>query len=317
MVVTMTEPYLEILDHNRILRVNTTCPFSDMMNPGSYVYLPNAVDIPAGDIKDGMVMIPLDPNHMVTLNVSFPIDTPTTVRLPYYYLAEANRYLNYKGGAIKNKEGYVNTNDKTQHYTEGVFARVSNEYTSNFYNERVITHSSDADFVYFTYFLEGQRTYQIGYSGTNFSNYTFNIVGNELEVYGPDDYLIGIIAHNKLGDTGDYTFTAPRTGFYRVKLYNPFGNNFGTESLIISFRLNYIKCLEQQDNDPWGKMQYVKGNGHYDATSGTGNFSLSINDYPFIDEEPSFESKIGYLWLYPTRFDNFIQYQEGSSNGDI
>ena len=70
----MTEPYLEILDHNRILRVNTSCPFVDMMNPGNYVYLPNAVDIPAGDIKDGMVMIPLDPQHMVTLNVSFPTD---------------------------------------------------------------------------------------------------------------------------------------------------------------------------------------------------------------------------------------------------
>lgn len=308
----MTEPYLEILDHNRILRVNTSCPFVDMMNPGNYIYLPNAVDIPAGDIKDGMVMIPLDPNHMVTLRVSFPTDS-AIYRYQNYVSVNDNpviqkiRGLADPSSPLQNNLRFDTADVIEENYwallvsNSGKYQRPDDpEY------QKTVSYTSESSVFPFTFFMEKNQKYQINFNG----NFLSNPVLSSLELYGPDDYFIGYIKEAQANQRLTYYFTPPRSGFYSVYFRLNLVSKFGTQSPTSTFIFNQFSVNKEEKKDPWGKIQYVKGNGHYDATSGSGNFSLTIDDYPFRDEDPEFESKIGYMWLYPSRFDNFVQYGE-------
>ncbi|WP_289146963.1 hypothetical protein [uncultured Megamonas sp.] len=306
----MTEPYLEILDHNRILRVNTSCPFVDMANPGSYVYLPNAVDIPAGDIKDGMVMIPLDPNHMVTLNVSFPTDN-TIYRYQNYVSINNNPVIQkipYNWNTPLQYNLRFSTGDRIEENYWALLVSNSFKYQrpSNPEYQDTVSLTSQSSVFPFTFFMEKNQKYQINFYGNFLSNPTFT----SLELYGPDDYFIGYIKDSGGDQRLTYYFTPPRSGFYSVYFRLNAVNKFGIQTPTSTFLFNQFSVNKEEKKDPWGKIQYVKGNGHYDEVSGIGKFDLQINDYPFRDEEPEMESKIGYLWLYPSRFDNFIQYGE-------
>lgn len=309
----MTEPYLEILDHNRILRVNTSCPFVDMMNPGNYIYLPNAVDIPAGDIKDGMVNIPLDPDYMVTLSVSFPTDN-TIYRYQNYVSINDNPVIQKVIGLDSTSSPLQNnlrfdTNDLIdENYWALLVSNSGKGQRPNDPEYRAISmiHNSKSSVFPFTFFMEKNQKYQINFYGNFLSNPTYT----SLELYGPDDYFIGYIKDSGGDQRLTYYFTPPRSGFYSVYFRLNFVSKSSIQAPTSTFLFNQFSVNKEEKKDPWGKIQYVKGNGHYDTTSGSGSFSLLINDYPFTDEDPEVESKIGYMWLYPSRFDNFVQYGE-------
>lgn len=309
----MTEPYLEILDHNRILRVNTSCPFVDTMNPGNYVYLPNAVDIPAGDIKDGMVMIPLDPEHMVTLHVSFPSDNPIYRYQNYVSINNnpvINKILNLTLPQIPLQDNLqFATGEKIEENYWALLVSNSPKYqrpSNPEHHSPSISLTSNSRVFPFTFFMEKNQKYQINFYGNFLSNPTFT----SLELYGPDDYFIGYIKDSGGDQRLTYYFTPPRSGFYSVYFRLNLVSKYSPQQPTSTFLFNQFSVNKEEKKDPWGKIQYVKGTGHYDEVSGFGNFDLQINDYPFRDEEPEDESKIGYIWLYPSRFDNFIQYGE-------
>ena len=302
----MTEPYLEILNGGQTLRVNTTCPFLDMMDDSKIVYLPNAVDIPAGNIKDGMAIIPLDPEYKNVLNVSFPSERDN-VRTCYSYIAPpegvADRFgcytstlydCGYPSARIYEEQAiqtakilsYPKIWSKMGKYRQSIY---SDMYYSNF------------NVVIIPYYLTGGKEYKVNFTG-NFQ--AFVGIDAVAYVFGLDGEVITKI--NKSTTSGSDTFIPERNGVYAIGFVTS-GNSggFPTNNQIQIYWSGLFNVQTSVHISPWGQVQYVKGMGRIDEVSGTGNFNLEINS----NQYDNYQSKIGALWLYPSRFDRFEQYE--------
>ena len=296
----MTEPYLEILNKGKTLRVNTSCPFKAMDGSDTPVYLPNPVDIDAGLIQDNNTIIPLDPEHKTTLMVSWPMYGSRQVRLPMLWQKEskANNTLGWKLGT----NSWYST-DISKNIDETYWAYYAQWHNANLKYKLQVSYTTEGGVLQFPYWLEAGKTYTVSGRGKNASQITTTIDGATIKLYTPDDTEVLTFPYATIGE-GETTFIAPRTGFYVIKIRYPFGTNFGlysgTGMLIQDFGVFGV-----EEDNPWGLVQYVKGMGSYDSESGSGSFRLEIDNNPF---DESMYSNIGYLYLYPQKFDHFIQY---------
>ena len=302
----MTEPYLEILNGGQTLRVNTTCPFLDMMDDSKTVYLPNAVDIPAGNIKDGMATIPLDPEYKNVLNVSFPSERDN-VQTCYSYIAPpevvADRFgcytLNlddcgYPQDRIYEEQGIQTATILS--YPE-IWSKMG-KYRQSIYSDMWL---SNFNVVIIPYYLTGGKEYKVNFTG-NFQ--AFVGIDAVAYVFGLDGEVITKI--NKSTTSGSDTFIPERNGVYAIGFVTS-GNSgsFATNNQIQIYWSGLFNVQTSNHIIPWGQVQYVKGMGRIDEVSGTGNFNLEINS----NQYDNYQSKIGALWLYPSRFDRFEQYE--------
>lgn len=306
----MTEPYLEILNKGKTLRVNTSCPFKAMDGSDTPIYLPNPVDIDAGLIQDNMSMIPLDPEHKTTLMVSWPMYGSRQVRLPMLWQKES-KAENTLGWNLGNDSNFWYPMDSGSRISEEDWAYYAQYNEANVEYRTQVSHDTDGGVLQFPYWLEAGKTYIITGRGRNTSSFSTGIDGATIKLYTPDDKEVLKFPYDTISQ-GEATFIAPRTGFYVIKIRYPFGTNFsiysGTAMDIKDFGVFGV-----EEEDPWGLVQYVKGSGSYDSVSGSGNFNLEINNYPF---DENMYSSIGYLYLYPQKFDHFIQYGEEGTNED-
>ena len=302
----MTEPYLEILNNGKTLRVNTSCPFKDMNGGSDPVFLPNPVDLDAGLIKDTMSIIPLDPEYKTTLNISWPMYGSRKVRLPMLWQKESK---------TKNTLGWPPgidswfSPDIGKNIDESYWAYYAQWHNANLEYRNQVTYNTEGGILQFPYWLEVGKTYTISCRGQNTSNISISVDGATIKMYGPDDTEVLNLPYETIKQS-EATFIAPRTGFYVIKIRYPFGTNFGLYSNT-GMRLKDFGVFGVEEDDPWGLVQYVKGMGSYDSESGSGHFRLEINNFPF---DESMYSNIGYLYLYPQNFDHFIQYGEEIQN---
>ena len=303
----MTEPYLEILNNGKTLRVNTSCPFKAMDGSDTPVYLPNPVDIDAGLIKDNGSIIPLDPEYKTTLMVNFPMYGSRQVRLPMLWQKEskAENTLGWQLGT----DGWYST-DISKNVDESYWAYYAQWHNANLEYSHPASYDTEGGVLQFPYWLEVGKTYTISCRGQNTSTITIGIDGATIKMYGPDDTEVLTLLHGMIGQ-GEATFIAPRTGFYVIRIRYPYGTNFGLYSEGPKMQIQDFGVFGVEEDDPWGLVQYVKGMGSYDSESGSGNFRLEINNTPF---DESMYSNIGYIYLYPQNFDHFIQYGEETQN---
>lgn len=301
----MTEPYMEILNNGKTLRVNTSCPFKDMNGGSDPVFLPNPVDLDAGLIKDNSSFIPLDPEHKTTLMVSWPMYGSRQVRLPMLWQKEskAENTLGWQLGT----DGWHST-DISKNVDESYWAYYAQRHNANLQYRAQVSYNTEGGILQFPYWLEVGKTYTISCRGQNTSNITASVNGATIKMYGPDDTEVLNLPHGTISQ-GEATFIAPRTGFYVIKIQYPFGTNFGLYSGT-GMMLQDFGVFGVEEDDPWGLVQYVKGRGSYDSETGSGSFILEINNFPFDENS----SSIGYIYLYPQNFDHFIQYGEDIQN---
>lgn len=302
----MTEPYLEILNNGKTLRVNTSCPFKAMDGSDTPVFLPNPVDIDAGLIKDRASIIPLDPEYLTTLKVSFPMYGSRQVRLPMLWQRES-KAKNTLGWQLGTDDWY--STDISKNVDESYWAYYAQWNNANLEYRTMVSYDTEGGVLQFPYWLEVGKTYTISCRGQNTSTITTTIDGATIKMYGPDDTEVLTLLHGMISQ-GEATFIAPRTGFYVIKIRYPFGTNIGVYSNT-RMTLQDFGVFGVIEEDPWGLVQYVKGMGSYDSETGSGNFRLEINNSPF---EESMYSSIGYIYLYPQNFDHFIQYGEDIQN---
>lgn len=304
----MTEPYLEILNKGKTLRVNTSCPFKAMDGSDTPVYLPNPVDIDAGLIQDNTSIIPLDPEYMTTLRVSWPMYGSRQVRLPMLWQREskADNTLGWQLGT----NSWFST-DISKNVDETYWAYYAQGHTANLKYRNQVSYNTEGGVLQFPYWLEAGKTYTVSGRGQNTSQITTNTNGATIKLYGPDDTVILNFPFGTISQ-GETTFIAPRTGFYVIKIRYPYGTNFGLYSNT-GMQIQNFGVFGVEEDDPWGLVQYVKGRGSYDSETGSGSFYLEINNTPFYE---GMYSNIGYLYLYPQNFDHFIQYGEEGTNED-
>ena len=309
----MTEPYLEILNGGQTLRVNTTCPFLDMMDDSKIVYLPNAVDIPAGNVKDGMATIPLDPEYKNVLNVSFPSERDN-VQTCYSVIAPPSIGFDRQGGMVNTLNDCGSPNGRTDEVEPGVGTDIRltypvlwskiNKYREELFSKFVPGTASayGCNVVIIPYYLIGGKEYKVNFTGniqvstssTRGVAYVFNLNGD----------LITKI--NKSATSGSATFIPERNGIYAIGfVVSGKGDNILDNFYVQIYWSGLFNVQTSVHTSPWGQVQYVKGMGRIDEVSGTGNFNLEINS----NQYDNYQSKIGALWLYPSRFDRFEQYE--------
>lgn len=303
----MTEPYLEILNKGKTLRVNTSCPFKAMDGSDTPVYLPNPVDIDAGLIQDNMSTIPLDPEYKTTLRVSFPQYGTVSTRIPMMWQKEA-KVTNIYNTWINDIDNWYNK-DISQKIGEEYWAYFAQWHTANLRLITPLSLNTSGGVLMFPYWFEAGKEYRITAAGQNVGNITETVDGAEFTIYTPDDKEVYKLPVAMTG-RGENTFIAPRTGFYNVKLKYPYGTNFGLMTNI-DMLIQDLSTYTNEELNPWGQIQYVKGMGSYDSKTGSGSFRLEINNTPF---DESMYSNIGYIYLYPQNFDHFIQYGEEIQN---
>lgn len=307
----MTEPYLEVLNGGQILRVNTSCPFVDMMNPGSYLYLPNAVDIDAGMIKDGMAIIPLDPERNNHLMIQFPMEQDSVRMVDDWYSLPYSVECRRLGFSTDfSTADWISFQDETLPTIElPDFIQRLEEYNENIFVSFFprVGNVPARCIVIVPYFLEGGKEYQVVFNGRCWGSSKDN---PGCMFFDGQGNLVGKVSSTTHVNNQNKKFTTERSGIYAVAW--DIAIETDTHALWANAELYWQRYALQESihYSPWAQMQYVTGMASYIQEYNQGNYNLNITNYPFRDEEPEFESKIGYIWLYPSRFDNFIQYGE-------